>query len=98
VTSDSGIPVDPKGEGMMQASQDQEQGDRPEPKSVVEAFARINRTVNEVSATAHVILHSPTHEYDQGDAIALDYDKAFDLAEAFFMLLRVARELESDRV
>lgn len=68
--------------------------DRPEPRTIAEAFARINRTPEHVGETAYKIIHSTKHEYDQGLAIALEYDDAFDLAEAFGAVLALARRLE----
>jgi hypothetical protein len=76
----------------------QEEGDRPEPRSVAEAFRRINRTEAQLSEIASLIQSHPRLEYDQGDGISMEYDDAYDLASAFFILLRVVRELESEEV
>lgn len=65
------------------------------PKSIAQGFASINRTPEQISETAELILHHPKLEYDHGDGISMDYDDAFDLAEAFLMVLRIARGLSA---
>lgn len=67
-----------------------------EPPSVAEGFTRINRTPEQISETAELILHHPKLEYDQGDGLSMEYDDAFDLAEAFLMVLGVAERLQAE--